>query len=101
MQHHVRFHYRPKGHAPALEYDRGIDLTPDDGPVLLPAIGDHVEVQGHGIDCVVDARKFTYLTIGGQTQCLITIILTDSDVDSGELANPPVYFRTGSDEDIR
>ena len=98
MQHRVRFQYRPKGSARPLDYEQGFDLTTDDGPVLLPSIGDHVEVQGYEMDGVVDNRTFIYLTIGGQKQCLITVVLTDNDIDSDRIMNPPAYFKMGADD---
>ena len=88
MQHRVRFQYRPRDSARPEDHEQDFDLVTDEGPVLLPAIGDHVYIEGRtGEDPtsgIVENRTFSYLR-PPNTICLITVVLTDSPIDQGRL----------------
>jgi hypothetical protein len=90
MKHRIRFQYRPSGDARPEDYEQPFNLATEDGPVLLPEIGDHVDVQvdpEHELQItgIVENRTFTYITMQQETWCLITIVVTNSPVDWGRL----------------
>jgi hypothetical protein len=54
--------------------------------LLIPNIGDHVWTDEAKLRGVVQSRLFNCMRICGFVDtCLINIVLTDSDVDAGEL----------------
>jgi hypothetical protein len=88
MQHRVRYQYRPRDSVRPLDYEQTFEIDTDGGPVILPSIGDHAFVQDKSettdpIKGIVEHRTFHYLRDDGDSEsaiCLITIIITESDV---------------------
>jgi len=86
MKHRIQYQYRPRDAGRPRDYAQQFDLATEEGPILLPSIGDHVSMEKDAeLDGVVENRNFHYISVGGETICLINIVLTDSNVDVGRL----------------
>ena len=87
MEYRVQFQYRPKDSDRPHDYGQSFDLTGGaDAFLLLPDIGDHVELPtDDAISGVVENRLFTYMRLGDRVTCLISVVVTDSEVDLGRL----------------
>ncbi len=87
MRHIVQFQFRPKNSERPLDEAQDFEF-PADGPLNLPAVGDHVYLSGHswgaGAALVVESRLFSYISSNPVT-CMINIVLKESGTDSGRL----------------
>jgi hypothetical protein len=91
MRHIVQFQFRPKNSERPLDEAQDFDFSAD-GPLNLPAVGDHVYLSDHswggGAALVVESRLFSYVSSGEPAKpvmCLINIVLTESGADFGRL----------------
>jgi len=85
MKHHISFQFRPMKSARPDDYTQPFTLTSDE-PVILPSIGDHVQMnEKDGLDGIVADRLFSYVTMNNETICLINIVLTESIKNKGQL----------------
>ena len=91
MRHIVQFQFRPKNSERPIDEAQDFEF-PADGPLNLPAVGDHVHLSGHswgtGAALVVENRLFSYISSGAPTNpvtCVINIVLKESGTDSGRL----------------
>jgi hypothetical protein len=91
MRHTVQFQFRPKGSSRPLDESQDFDL-PEDQPLNLPAVGDHVYLSGHSwgreAALMVESRLFSYISLDASAErvtCMINIVLTESETDFGLL----------------
>lgn len=95
MKYRVQFQYRPKDSARPLDYGQAFDVTGGDRDggadefLLLPNVGDHVDLPDEGDEKgdfgKVENRLFCYQRLGDEMLCLINIVITDSDVGFDKL----------------
>jgi hypothetical protein len=91
MRYKVEFQYRPKDNARPLDYVQEFDRSGDDHTFQpIPNISDQVHIEVFEADSsrgflVVESRLFSYVGKPDDPYCAINIVLTDSDVDPGQL----------------
>lgn len=84
MKLRIQYQYRPKDSERPSDYGPPFKLMTS--PVILPNIGDHVDMnKGDRSTGVVENRLFHYVRELGETVCCINIVLTDSNVSQRQL----------------
>ncbi|MDR3450113.1 MAG: hypothetical protein P4M15_10280 [Alphaproteobacteria bacterium] len=92
MKYSIEYQYMPKGRQRPLDDGTLVDIrvTDEKGLVILPNIGDFVQIDGsvHGQKAVygkVRSRAFFYVHVTDETFCHVNIVVEETDDDWGAL----------------
>jgi hypothetical protein len=95
MKYGIDFQFMPKGRKRPIDDGEIVGIQADDstGTVILPLVGDHVDIMngGEGAERAsfagrVRSRLFRYIRVGEEVHCAVNIVVEEVDPEVfGEL----------------
>jgi hypothetical protein len=94
MKYGIDYQYLPKGAQRPQDDGEivGIEVTDEGGAVVLPNVGDYVEIHNGGdggqrssFSGKVRSRLFRYIRVPGEVLCQVNIVVEETSDDWGKL----------------